>query len=145
MPVFQVLNPPKLGRRCWHSRTLQSPSTHCATVKPSSTFTLSSREPSLHARERRHHNFLSSILSIFWKKKICLMRSSRPCLWIPPSHQLLNGWTAMKLSIYIMALEPISAAHFTSPPISLCVYMYISAVARQRLGNIVTAATNTQE
>jgi hypothetical protein len=35
---------------------------YCGTLK---TFKLSSREPSLHARERSHHNFLSSLLSIF--------------------------------------------------------------------------------
>jgi hypothetical protein len=44
-----------------------------------------------------------------------------------------------------MAPEPISTAYFTipPPPISLCVYVYASIVARQLLGINVTTATNT--
>jgi hypothetical protein len=46
----------------------------------------------------------------------------------------------MKLSMYIMALEPISAAHFINPfHQSACLSRI---VARQRLGKHVPTATN---
>jgi hypothetical protein len=50
----------------------------------------------------------------------------------------------MKLSMYIMAPEPISAAYFLNPShqsMHLCVYPLL--VARQRLGKHVPAAMNT--
>jgi hypothetical protein len=50
----------------------------------------------------------------------------------------------MKLGMYILALEPISAAYFINPfHQSVCVYVYSLIVARQRLGKNVNAATNT--
>jgi hypothetical protein len=50
----------------------------------------------------------------------------------------------MKFHVYVMTSEPISTAYFINPsPHSVCLYVYPSIVARQRLGNNVTAATNT--
>jgi hypothetical protein len=50
----------------------------------------------------------------------------------------------MKLGMYIMATEPISTAYFINPSHqSLCLYVYPTIVARQRLGKNITAATNT--
>jgi hypothetical protein len=44
----------------------------------------------------------------------------------------------------IMAPEPISTAYFINiSPQSLCLYVYPSIAARQRLDNNVSAATNT--
>jgi hypothetical protein len=43
----------------------------------------------------------------------------------------------MKLCMYVMVFKPISTA-------SLCLYVYLPIVARQRLGTNVTAAENTQ-
>jgi hypothetical protein len=51
----------------------------------------------------------------------------------------------MKLGMYVMELEPISAEYFINPsPQSVCLYVYPSVVTKQRLGKNVTAATNTQ-
>jgi hypothetical protein len=47
----------------------------------------------------------------------------------------------MKLDIYIMAPETISTAYFISSP-PVCIYVYLSIVARQRLGKNVAEATN---
>jgi hypothetical protein len=62
----------------------------------------------------------------------------------------INFWTPepifLKLGIYvyITAPEPISTAHFVNPSHqSVCLYVYIPVVGRQRLGKNVTAATNT--
>jgi hypothetical protein len=50
----------------------------------------------------------------------------------------------MKL-VYIMAPEPISTEYFINPSHqSVCLYVYLPIVARQRLGRHVTAATNTR-
>jgi hypothetical protein len=50
----------------------------------------------------------------------------------------------MKLGMYIMAPEPISTAYFVNTSrLSVCLYVYPSFVARQRLGKNVPAATNT--
>jgi hypothetical protein len=50
----------------------------------------------------------------------------------------------MKLGIYTMAAERISTAYLkTSFHQSVCLYVYLPIVARQRLGKSVTAATNT--
>jgi hypothetical protein len=47
----------------------------------------------------------------------------------------------MKLGVYIVAPERISAAYFiNSFPQAVCVYVYPPIVARQRLGKNVTAA-----
>jgi hypothetical protein len=47
----------------------------------------------------------------------------------------------MKVGMHIMAPELISLAYSLSPSLSVC--MCIQPVARQRLGEIVAAATNT--
>jgi hypothetical protein len=44
----------------------------------------------------------------------------------------------MNLGMYIMSLEPISAAYFINPS-----HQSVCIVARQRLGKNVTVATNT--
>jgi hypothetical protein len=67
------------------------------------------------------------------------------CLGIPP----INFWMAepvfMQLGMYIMAPEPISTAYFINPcHQSVCLYVYLFIVARQRLGKNVSAATNTR-
>jgi hypothetical protein len=50
----------------------------------------------------------------------------------------------MKLSMYIIAPEPISTVYFINPSHqSVCLYTYHPIVARQRLGKNITAATNT--
>jgi hypothetical protein len=50
----------------------------------------------------------------------------------------------MKLGTYIMATEHISMAYFINPSHQyVCLYVYPPAVARQRLGRNVTAATST--
>jgi hypothetical protein len=50
----------------------------------------------------------------------------------------------MKLGMYIMTSEPISTAYFINPSHqSVCLYVYLPIVARQRLGGNVTTATNT--
>jgi hypothetical protein len=52
----------------------------------------------------------------------------------------------MKLGLYIMTPEPISAACFINPSHqSVCLYVYPSIVARQQYCKNVTAATNTHE
>jgi hypothetical protein len=51
----------------------------------------------------------------------------------------------MELGMYIMTPKSISAAHFMNPSISLCLYMYLHIVARQRVGKNVTAAKNIHE
>jgi hypothetical protein len=44
----------------------------------------------------------------------------------------------------MMAPEPISAVYFINPSYeSVCLYVYPSIVARERIGKNVTAATNT--
>jgi hypothetical protein len=51
----------------------------------------------------------------------------------------------MKLGMYIMAPEPVSAVYFINPfhrPV--CVYVYLPIIARQRLDKNVIAVTNTQ-
>jgi hypothetical protein len=49
----------------------------------------------------------------------------------------------MKLDIYVVAPEPISTTYFVNPSHqSVCLYVYSSIVAGQRLGKTVTAATN---
>jgi hypothetical protein len=51
----------------------------------------------------------------------------------------------MKLGMYIMAPEPISTAYFINPSHqSLYLYVYPPIVARERLGENVTTATNTR-
>jgi hypothetical protein len=51
----------------------------------------------------------------------------------------------MKLSMYIMAPEPISKAFLINPSYHfMCLHVYPFTVARQRLGKNVAAATNTQ-
>jgi hypothetical protein len=75
-----------------------------------------------------------SLLSLFWKNKIRLMRSSW-CLCIPRINFWMPEPLFMKLGMYIMAAEPISI-----PPISLCVNTCI--IARQRVCKIVTEAMN---
>jgi starvation-inducible outer membrane lipoprotein len=52
----------------------------------------------------------------------------------------------IKLGICIMAPEPISKEYFINPSHqSVSLYVYPPVVARQRLGKIVTATTNTQK
>jgi hypothetical protein len=50
----------------------------------------------------------------------------------------------MKLHMNIMASKPLSTAYFINPSHqSVCLYVYATLVARQRLGKNVTAATNS--
>lgn len=50
----------------------------------------------------------------------------------------------MELSMYIMVPEPISVVYFTNPSHQfLCLYACPLIVARERLGNDVTAATDS--
>jgi hypothetical protein len=50
----------------------------------------------------------------------------------------------MKLGIYIMAPEPISAVYFiNSSHESVCLYVYLPVVARQQLGKNFATVTNT--
>jgi hypothetical protein len=49
----------------------------------------------------------------------------------------------MKLGMYIMAPEPISMAYFITLPISLCLLVYPTIVARQRFRKNVTVAKYT--
>jgi hypothetical protein len=66
------------------------------------------------------------------------------CLWIPP-HRILPESIFMKLNMCIMAPEPISMEYFINPSHqSVCLHLYSSIVARQRLGKNATAATNIQ-
>jgi hypothetical protein len=85
--------------------------------------------------------FLISLLSLL-KNRSRLMRS--PCC-VPP---LINVWMTepvfMKLGMCIKGPVPISTAYLLNPHHqSVCLYVYPSVVTRQRLGKIVTAATNT--
>jgi hypothetical protein len=48
----------------------------------------------------------------------------------------------MNLGMYIMAHEPISTK---IPPINLFLYMYLSIVARQRLGKNITDTRNNEQ
>jgi hypothetical protein len=68
------------------------------------------------------------------------MRS--PCCLCFPPYQLLIGGTNFYETLCIMASEPISTAYFINPShyVSMCIS---PTVARQRLGENVTAATNT--
>jgi hypothetical protein len=51
---------------------------------------------------------------------------------------------SVKLSMYIMAPEPISTAHLKIPPINLFVYMCIPPIsAREQLCNMSTVAKST--
>jgi hypothetical protein len=76
------------------------------------------------------------------------------CLCLCASLLPINFWMFdtifMKLDIYIyiyiyiMAFEPIPTGYFINPPRqSVCLYMYPTIVAGQRLGRNVTATTNT--
>jgi hypothetical protein len=61
----------------------------------------------------------------------------------------INFWTPepifIKFGMYVLALEPISAAHFINPSHqSPCLYVYPLIVARQVLGKHVPAARNTR-
>jgi hypothetical protein len=50
----------------------------------------------------------------------------------------------MKFGMYIMASQPISTAYFINTFYqSVYLYVYLPTVVRQRLGKIVTVATNT--
>jgi hypothetical protein len=50
----------------------------------------------------------------------------------------------MKLGMYIMTPEPISAAHFINPSYQpVCLYVYPLIVAKQRFDKNVTGGTNT--
>jgi hypothetical protein len=64
------------------------------------------------------------------------------CLYILAVKFLKLKPICMKLRMYNMAPEPISAAYFINP-FHQSLYMYLPIVARQRLGKIVTAETNT--
>jgi hypothetical protein len=49
----------------------------------------------------------------------------------------------MNLGMYIMASEPISTAYFINPAhLSVCMYVYLPIVARQRLCKVNIAVTN---
>jgi hypothetical protein len=74
---------------------------------------------------------------------------SRCCLCAFKSPQPINFRMCepifMKLRMYIMAPEPNSTAYYIIPSHQpLCLYVYHSLVARQRLGKNFTTATNTQ-
>jgi hypothetical protein len=50
----------------------------------------------------------------------------------------------MKLGMYIMTPEPVSAADYINPSYQyVCLYVYHDVVTKQRLSGKVTAATNT--
>jgi hypothetical protein len=50
-----------------------------------------------------------------------------------------------KISMYITATESISTAYYTNPSHQpVCLYVYPTVIARQRLGKKLTAATNIQ-
>jgi hypothetical protein len=51
----------------------------------------------------------------------------------------------MKLGTYNMTPDPVSKGNFIYPAHhSVCLYVYLSNIARQRLGKNLTAAMNTQ-
>jgi hypothetical protein len=86
----------------------------------------------------------------FEKKKVGLWDHqavrARACVCVSPR---INFWMAepifMKLGMYIMAHKPISTMYFINPSHqSVCLYVYPTIVARQRLGKHIPAATNTR-
>jgi hypothetical protein len=86
-----------------------------------------------------------SLLSLFWKNGSRLMRSPYSlCVCILP-YQLLNGWTNLNETWYVISwhLSPSQLRTLLIPTISLCPYVYSTVVARQRHGKKVTATTNT--
>jgi hypothetical protein len=68
------------------------------------------------------------------------------CVCIPPINFRMPEAVFIKLSLYIMAPEPIQMAYFISPAHqSVCLYMYPPIIARQRLSKNVITATITQQ
>jgi hypothetical protein len=70
------------------------------------------------------------------------------CLCVCESSTPINFWMPepvfMKIYMHIMAPEPITKAYFINPSHqSLCLYVYPTFVARQRLGKQFPTATNT--
>jgi hypothetical protein len=66
------------------------------------------------------------------------------CLCIPPINFWMPEHMFMKLGMYIVAPELISAAYFINPSHqSVCLYVYPSTFARQGLSKNVNMATNT--
>jgi hypothetical protein len=65
-----------------------------------------------------------------------------PACVSPTVNYETSGPTSMKLG---MAPEPISTAYFIKRLISLCVSVSPPIVARQRLGILVSMATNTRD
>jgi hypothetical protein len=92
-----------------------------------------------------HFGYVISLLSLFWKKKkmevgLCDLHA----VCVSPHNQI---WTTepifMKHCMYIIAPELISTAYFINPSHqSVCLHMYPSFVARQRLGKTFTATVN---
>jgi hypothetical protein len=63
---------------------------------------------------------------------------------IPPINFRMPEPVFMKLGMYIMAPEHISMVYFINPSHqTVCLYVYITNVARQQLSRNITAATNT--
>jgi hypothetical protein len=67
------------------------------------------------------------------------------CLCISPINLRMAEQIFVKSGMYMTPPEPISTAYFINHfHQSVCLYVYPLIVARQRIGNNVTAATNTQ-
>jgi hypothetical protein len=78
------------------------------------------------------------LLFFFNKLKLRLFDLDAVCMSVHSSYQLwMPEPIFVKLPMYIMALEPISTAHFITPPPpnqSVCLYVYLPIVAREFLG-----------
>jgi hypothetical protein len=88
-----------------------------------------------------------SLHSLFWKKYISRLMITMLSVYPSPPPPV-NFWVPqpifMKISVYIMAPEPIPMAYFINPSHrSMCLHVYLPIAAKQRLGKNVTAATNT--
>jgi hypothetical protein len=114
------------------------------------------------AENGKQESYVISLLSLFWKYKIVLMRSSC-CLCVATCQYIAQMLTSEYLNqylcnlVYIMAPEPILTAYFINPShqsVFLHVYPLLllgkgsincitHSVARQRLSKNVTAAKNT--
>jgi hypothetical protein len=94
------------------------------------------------------HDFLRrfSLLSLFLKnKKIGLCDHLTVCVSPLSTSENLNQTSRNLLCTYIMAPQRISTAYFINPfHLSLCLHVYLSVVATQRLGKHVSAVTKVE-
>jgi hypothetical protein len=75
----------------------------------------------------------------------CCLCDSGICMCIPPFQIWMREPVFMKLGIYFMAPETISAAYFINPSHQyVSVYVSSPIVGRQRLGKHVPAVKNTR-